>query len=195
MSTISDLLSALRTSPADTAHDLGYALPGLDDGSLRELRNELATLDTDDPLLGAAAAVLVDVVDGFRAARRERVTFALPDGINRAVLCQLENGPATTSELARTLHRAESQVSRAISRLRQLDLIDPPHRSAVDGRVVEHRLSITAKQALARIDAVARRQPVWMLSAFDAANDHPMPVEDEPSASVAIAAAARKNDD
>jgi hypothetical protein len=173
MSTISDLLAALGPQLATErdaygiAHDLGHALPSLDDAALRELRNALVQAEPADPRVGVVVATLVEIVDGYRLGRRQTITIALPDGVNREVLCALERRASTTSELAQALSRDESQISRALARLRELDLLDPPQREAVDRRRIEHRLSLSAKQALGHLDQRARKAPVWQLSAFE----------------------------
>jgi DNA-binding MarR family transcriptional regulator len=185
MSTISDLLSGLNTLLATErdayglAHDVAHALPSLDDGTLRELRNRLAQTEPDDPLVNAVATTLVEIVDGYRLGRQHTVTLSLRAGINRDVLCALEQGVATTSELAETLSRDESQISRSITRLRELDLIDPPQRDAAVRRRIEHRLSLAAKRALGRLDRRARKAAVWQLSPSGSLEERNVSVDEE----------------
>lgn len=191
MSTISELselvagLRTLLTTERDAyglAHDLGHALPSLDDASLRELRNELVQVAPEDPVVKAVAATLVELVDGYRLGRSQTVTLSLREGINRAVLSALEQRASTTSELAKLLSRDEPQISRAIARLRELDLIDPPRRDPADRRRIEHRLSLAAKQALGRLDQGARAAPIWPLSASESLEERTIRVDEDPPA-------------
>lgn len=184
MSNISELLAslgaALTTVPDGygLAHTVGHALPSLDDASLRELRNQLVQVEPEDPQVNAIAAALIEIVDGYRLGRQQTVTLSLREGINRAVLCALEQRAATTGELAKQLAREESQISRAIARLRKLDLIDPPLRDPADRRRIEHRLSLSAKHALGRLDQRARKAEVWQLSTFESLEARTIPVDE-----------------
>lgn len=186
MSKVAEIIAAIPALLGDTAaaaglaHDIGNALGSeVDDDDLRELRNALAMARPADPTVDAAVTVMAEVIDGLRSARRapRNAEVILRDGLHRRILVALEHGPSTTGELAEKLDQGETVVSRALERLRELDLVEPPRREQVDRRRVQHHLTLFSRHALARLDAGARREPIWRLSW------RPPPVEVTPPSS------------
>jgi len=169
---ISSFLTALRSQLASletiqqAAHDLGAALHAFDDASLRELRNELVARDPDNASLHAAISVLVEVIDGYRA-ELERVRATTVRDTQRDVLDLLAERPHNTSELADKLRLDDATISRTLTRLRTLALVDPPLREASDRRRAEQRLSLRAEQAIGRLDRAERAASSWHLSLVD----------------------------
>ncbi len=166
------------------AHDIAVALPTVTDEVLRELRNELVRLKPEDAGVCIVIATVVEVIDGYRVGRERTTTLVLRD-LNRSLVRELEKQSSTTTELAATLSCDEPRVSRALARLRELDLIDPPVRDPIDRRRIEHHLSPLARQALAALDAKARREPVWRLSMLASMEGHVHEIESEASSKIA----------
>lgn len=139
---------------ASFAHDIGHALRAIDDEVLRQVRNLLASVTVEDPHRSGLVSGVLEMIDGYRAAtaaaRREEETVAeLRDGASRDVLAELARRSLTTSELAEALELGKSAISRALHRLRELDLVDST-RDPLNGRVRPHRLSLQGRMLAVR---------------------------------------------
>jgi DNA-binding MarR family transcriptional regulator len=185
MSNIKHLLAAVDaqlanpTAVIEMGHDIGHALPALDDAELTALGNHLVQIEAPEPQAEAALSMLVGVIDGYRIGRQRTVTLSLREGVVRDVLCELEKRSMSTSDLAHELDVAEPQVSRAIAKLEELDLLDPPQRDAVDQRRWTHHLSLTAKQSLGQLGRSARKDKVWFVSTVKPQERRIVSVDDE----------------
>ena len=170
MNEIAEIIGVIRdelrdpSTALELAHDLGHALPEMDDEGLLAIRNALANLSPNSDVARASAAILVEVVDGFRLGRKRHDSIVIRKGLSRDVLECIERGCSTTSEIAKHLGCDDSQVSRVLDRLRAVDLVEPPQREPIDRRRATHQLTLRAKTMLRRLDRAERNSDVWRLS-------------------------------
>jgi DNA-binding MarR family transcriptional regulator len=138
---------------ASFAHDLGHALRTVDDEALRQVRNLLASVTVEDRHRSGMVSGVLEMIDGYRAAaaahREEEAVAELCEGVSRDVLAELARRALTTSELAEALKISKSAISRALHRLRELDLVDA-RRDPLNGRVRPHRLSLQGRMLAVR---------------------------------------------
>ena len=145
---------------ASFAHDLGHSLRTVDDEVLRELRNLLAAATVEDDHRSGIVSGVLELIDGYRSsvatARGEAEALAeLRQGLSRDVVAELAQRSATTSELARALGKSDPEISRALGRLRKLDLVDST-RDLLNRRVRPHRLSLQGRTLADRTGLVSQ---------------------------------------
>lgn len=160
-----EIKEAWRASARESArlrtfmHDLGYKLGAMSDGTLRQLRNLVATEPPPDDVGKGMAAALVVIVDGRRArlAADEQTQAtgmtARRLGLTHKILSLLQHGQRTTGELADLLALDDDGISRALGVLRRDDLIESDRRPGTDRRLRWHRLSPAGEAALAELPA------------------------------------------
>ena len=156
-------LSGTRESATALAHDIGYLLPTASDGALGELRNALIENGVKDDAVSAMLVIMAEMIDGFRTAMarvndEKQARQVLGEGIHRDIAEQLLRAPQSTSELARELRKNNSEISRALKRMREFDIVDPASREVLDQRRAVHRLSLRG-QRLAEASRDTLRKP------------------------------------
>lgn len=156
-------LSGTRESATALAHDIGYLLPTASDDTLGDLRNALLETGVQDDAVSAMLIIMAEMVDGFRTAMarandEKKARQVLGEGIHRDIAEQLLRAPQSTSQLARKLRKDSSEISRALKRMREFDIVDPPSREVLDQRRAVHRLSLRG-QRLAETSRDRPRKP------------------------------------
>lgn len=156
-------LSGTRESATVLAHDIGYTLPTASDGALGDLRNALIETGVKDDVVSAMLIIMAEMVDGFRTAMarvndERKARQVLGEGIHRDIAERLARAPQSTSQLARELRKSNSEISRALKRMREFDIVDPASREGLDQRRAVHRLSLRG-QRLAEASRDRPRKP------------------------------------
>jgi predicted RNA-binding protein with RPS1 domain/DNA-binding MarR family transcriptional regulator len=83
--------------------------------------------------------------------RQSLANLRLRNPLHRSILKELSNGALIPKVLASRLHDTESNVTKALKKLRAADLVDPPEPDELDGRLRHYHLSLRGQSVLGSV--------------------------------------------